>query len=280
MKGRSIAEAVFVFAVFQAILIIPQGIRSLVRWENISFGGSYFSGVLMVALAVFMIILKRYEFKEMGVLPVDWKSSFGYGLRGYFFFILPQCAITFFLAWGVDYKEFMATAVILGSLILALTILMNRGSEVKGVRSRILIPVALFFVLPFILGLIYDRLSTRLVAEFIWNILVGGFIEELFYRGFIQSSINLEFGKTWKIGETKYGPGLLISSLLYSLSRGMRSLRPWIGVFSVSWSWTVFAFTVGIFYGLIREKSGDIISSGSANALIDAIGEAFIRIMS
>lgn len=280
MKGRSIAEAVVVFIVFQAIIIIPKGIRNLIRWENSALGGSYFSGVLLIALALFMVILKQYEFKRMGFSLEDWKSSLGYGLRGYLFFVLPQIAISLFLAWGLDYRVSMGTAVVLGLLVLFMTVLLSRGGEIHGINNNRLILIALLLVSPFVLSLAYDQFSTRLLIEFIWNIFVGGFAEEFFYRGFIQSSINREFGRNWKFGETNYGPGLLISSLLYGLSRGLRTWRPWSGRYSVSWSWTVFALTVGVFYGVIREKTGDIIGSGSANALIDAIGEAFVRIVS
>lgn len=280
MKGKSIVEAVIVFIVLQAIIIIPKGIRNLIRWENSALGGSYLTGALLIALPMFMVILNKYEFKRMGFSLEDWKRSLGYGLRGYLFFLLPQIAISLFLAWGLGYRDFMASAVVLGLFILLMTVLMNRIDNLDGKLSSRLIFIVLLLISPFLLSIAYDRFSTRLLIEFIWNIFVGGFAEEFFYRGFVQSSINLEFGRNWKIGETNYGPGLLISSILYGLSRGLRTLRPWNSKYSISWSWSVFAFTIGIFYGLIREKTGDIIGSGTANSLIDAIGEAFIRVIS
>lgn len=279
MKGRSIAEAFIVFTTLQTIIIFPKGIRNLIRWENSVLGGSYFTGALLIALTLFIVILKQHEFKSMGLSLENWNISLGYGLRGYLFFILPQIAISFFLVWGLDYIDFMATATGLGLIVLLVTLLMNRSSDIHRIRYSRYILIALLLVFPFVLSFAFNRFSTRLLIEFIWNILVGGFAEEFFYRGFIQSSINLELGRNWKLGKTNFGPGLFISSLFYGLSRGLRTWRPGSGRFSISWSWTLFAFTVGIFYGLIREKTGDIVGSGSANALIDAIGEAFGRIV-
>jgi membrane protease YdiL (CAAX protease family) len=249
MKGKSIAEALIVFIALQALIIIPKGIRNLIRWENSALGGSYLTGALLIALALFMVIMKQYEFKSMGLSLENWQISLGYGLRGYLFFILPQIAIFLFLVWGLDYKDFMATAIVLGLLVLLMTLLMNRRSDIHRIRSSRFILIALLLVFPFVMSFTFDRFSTRLLLEFIWNTFVGGFAEEFFYRGFIQSSINLEFGRNWKLGKTNYGPGLFIASLLYGLSRGLRTWRPGSGRYSISWSWTLFAFTIGIFYG-------------------------------
>ena len=46
---------------------MPEGMRNLVRWENRTLGGSYITGILMIALAIFMIILRQYDFSEMGL---------------------------------------------------------------------------------------------------------------------------------------------------------------------------------------------------------------------
>ena len=114
-------------------------------------------------------------------------------------------------------------------------------------------------------------------VRFIWNIIVKGFAEEFFYRGYVQSSINLEYSKNWKIGKISYGPGLLVSSLLYGFSRGFKTIKPWRDNYMISWSWTVFSFTLGIFYGLIRESSDDIVGSIIASSLTNTIGDALFK---
>ncbi len=274
MKGRSIAEAVIVFAVLQLILLFPEGVRNLIRWENSALGGSYLTGVLMVALGVFMIIVRRYEFSEMGVTGERWRRSVNYGFRGWIFFIIPQYMLSFILAWGVSYKDSVELAGLLGVIILIAGFLMIHRKELEPAGNRRLLLIGGLLISPLVLRLLYGELSTGLLKGFAWNILIGGFAEEFFYRGYIQSSINLEYGTGWRIGKVSFGPGLLVSSLLFGLGRGLRTIKPWRGVYSVSWSWTLFAFTVGVFYGLIRESSGDIIGSGAAKILIDAIGEA------
>jgi len=276
MKGRSIIESVVVFSILQIVLLLPDGVRSLVRWENRALGGSYFTGALMVALGLFMIIFRRYEFNEMGVSTENWRTSVNYGARGWIFFIIPQYILSFILAWGVSYKDSIELAGLLGGIIVIAAFIMARRNEAKPVTNTRLLVIGAILLSPLVVRLIYEDFSLGLMKEFIWNILVGGFVEEFFYRGYIQSSINLEYKRDWKLGKISFGPGLLVSSLLYGLGRGLRTIKPWKGAYPVSWSWTLFAFTVGFFYGLIRESSGDIIGSGTANSLIDAIGEAIV----
>ena len=154
---------------------------------------------------------------------------------------------------------------------------MARRNETKPATNGRLLLIGAVLISPIAIKLLYDDFSVGLLKEYVWNILVGGFAEEFFYRGYIQSSINLEYQRNWKLGKIKFGPGLLISSMLYGLGRDARSITLRRGVYSVSRSWAFFAFTVGLFYGFIRESSGDIIGSGTANSLIDAFGEALFN---
>lgn len=279
MKGRSIVEAVLVFSVLQAILLFPVGVRDLVRWENRALGGSYVTGALMIVLGVIVIIIRRYEFNEMGLTGERWRRSINYGFRGWVFILIPQYMFSLILAWGVSYKESFEVAGLMGILILLACFLMVTRKEILPARNKRLILIGLVMFIPFALMTFTGEIMARVMKVYVWNILVGGFAEEFFYRGYLQSSINLEYGTNWKLGKVKFGQGLLISSILYGLSRGLRTIRPWSGTYSISWGWTFYAFTLGIFYGLIRESSGDIISSWTANGMIDGIGEALVNIM-
>jgi membrane protease YdiL (CAAX protease family) len=279
MKGKSIIDAVAAFTVLQLILIIPVGVRDLVRWENRALGGSYLTGLLFVALPVFVIIVRRYEFRLMGITSEDWRKSINNGYRGWLFFIVPQLIMTFFNQWGLRYQDYPSLAVILSILVLAVCVLMNRG-EFDSASDRRLVLIALFLVIPICMSFVGGFFSWRLMKEFIWNIAVGGFAEEFFYRGYIQSSINQEYTREWKLGKTSFGPGLIVSAILYGISRGIRVMRPWSGVYDFAWGWGFYAFTLGLFYGLIREASGDILASGTANSMIDAIGRVLLRAIS
>ena len=279
MKGRSIAEALLIFWLLQFILLFPEGVRDLIRWENRSLGGSYFTGVLMIVLGIIMIIARHYEFNEMGITAEYWKRSINYGFRGWIFFIIPQYILSYFLALGVSYRDNIELAGFLGVLVLLACFLMATRKEMLQASSSRLIISGLLILSPFILIAFVNNAILSLMKIYVWNILVGAFAEEFFYRGYLQSSINLEYGTNWRLGNIRFGPGLIVSSILYGLSRGLRIIKPWSGIYAISWGWTLYSFTLGIFYGIIRESSGDIIGSGVANSLIDAVGEGLLYVI-
>lgn len=272
MKGKSILEASIVFATFMVVTTMIPGVRSLIRWEGRILGGSYFTGILIVVLTLTASIVTKLDFEELGLKRKEWKKSLNMGFKGFLSFLFPQIVMTTFWAWELDYREYWQSALIQSMMVLVFTFLLvrNIGRTQTEVSRLRLVLIVLVLATPFILGLTYDALSTRLFTTFIWQILVGGFSEELLFRGYIQSTVNREYGTNWRIKGVNFGPGLLVSSTLYGLSRALRTMN--VG-------WGVYAFTLGLFYGMIREASGDIVGSGSANAIIDGFGSTLIKVL-
>ena len=279
MKGRSVLEASVVFSVFMLTTMMLPGVRALTRWEVRTLGGSFFTGVLMVIISVIAIIATRLDFEEVGVTRSNWRSSVNAGFKGYLVFLVPQFLLTFFNGWGVDYREFGVLAVLLGLVVLLVgyLLLMNLGKGTGDISKLGAALMVIIVFIPFVTAFIYDALSLKLFVSFIWHVLVGGFAEEFMFRGYIQSTVNREYGKHWTVRGVKFGPGILVSSTLYGLSRAMRAMKPWSGVYTINVGWGLYAFALGLFYGVIREVTGDLIGSGTANALIDGVGAIFIK---
>ena len=279
MKGRSVLEASVVFSVFMLTTMMLPGVRALTRWEVRTLGGSFFTGVLMVIISVIAIIATRLDFEEVGVTRSNWRSSVNAGFKGYLVFQVPQFLLNFFNGWGVDYREFGVLAVLLGLVVLLVgyLLLMNLGKGIGDISKLGAALMGIIVLIPFVTAFTYDSLSLKLFVSFIWHVLVGGFAEEFMFRGYIQSTVNREYGKHWTVRGVKFGPGILVSSTLYGLSRAMRAMKPWSGVYTINVGWGLYAFALGLFYGVIREVTGDLIGSGTANALIDGVGAIFIK---
>ena len=279
MKGRSVLEASVVFSAFMLTTLMLPGVRALTRWEVRTLGGSFFTGMLMVIIPVIAIIATRLDFEEVGVTRSNWRSSVNAGFKGYLVFLVPQFLLTFFNGWGVDYREFGVLAVLLGLVVLLVSylLLMNLGKGMRGISKLGAALMVIIVLIPFVTAFTYDALSLKLFVSFIWHVLVGGFAEEFMFRGYIQSTVNREYGKHWTVRGVKFGPGILVSSTLYGLSRAMRAMKPWSGVYTINVGWGLYAFALGLFYGVIREATGDLIGSGTANAMIDGVGAIFIK---
>jgi membrane protease YdiL (CAAX protease family) len=233
----------------------------------------------MVIIPVIAIIATRLDFEEVGATLSNWRSSVNAGFKGYLAFLVPQFALTFFNGWGIDYREYGVLASLLGIVVLLMSfiLLRNLGKGTGDISILRAVLVAIIVLIPFVLAYTYNALSLKLFTSFIWQVLVSGFAEEFMFRGYIQSTVNREYGRHWAVRGVKFGPGILVSSALYGLSRAMRTMKPWSGVYTLNIGLGLYTFALGVFYGIIREATGDMIGSGTANALIDGVGSTFIK---
>ncbi len=278
MKGRSVVEVLTVFSCFKLIIILLEGASGLIRWERRVLGWSYFAGFLMVLVPMLVMVIQKRELEGYGLTLRRWETSLDVGLKGCLYLVGPRLLLTLLSSRGAAYRYADGSLALSVSMFLMLFLLLRRltGKRYRpfsSVRVRLLV-AGLVLAFPLVLGAAFRRLSLGVFSTVLWQLAFGGFGEELFYRGYIQSTVNEEYGRPWSIEGVSYGPGLLVSSALYGLDRALNTFRPLQGVFAVSWSWGFYAFSVGVFYGFLREHTGDIVGSGVANGLVDAVGEA------
>ena len=91
---------------------------------------------------------------------------------------------------------------------------------------------------------------------------IVGVGEEILFRGYLQSSFNLYFGKKFKFGDVTFGWGLILSAILFGL---IHSIAPDPPV----WPWMLFTFAIGLILGYVREKSGSLLAPIMLHILID-----------
>jgi len=93
-------------------------------------------------------------------------------------------------------------------------------------------------------------IQENLMLSTINMILFVGLPEEYFFRGYLQSELNFAFGKKYSFLKVKFGPGLFIASLIFTLSHVFIRGDP-------SRFNTIF---VSLILGWLREKSGTIVA--------------------
>lgn len=89
-------------------------------------------------------------------------------------------------------------------------------------------------------------------------VIITGFGEELFFRGYVQSRLNMGLGTPFSVAGVKFGLGLPIASLLFALSHGI------FGGGTVGWVLSTFPY--GLLMGYLREKTGTIFACGLVHA--------------
>jgi membrane protease YdiL (CAAX protease family) len=117
----------------------------------------------------------------------------------------------------------------------------------------------------------------KAISALVFYVFFLGFGEELLFRGYIQSRLNLAFGKPFTIFGVQWGWGAVIAALLFGVmhflnvasvaTTGHWSLMPWWGV------WTFFA---GLALAFVREKTGSIVAPSILHGLPQGIAWAFL----
>lgn len=141
-----------------------------------------------------------------------------------------------------------------------------------SLRKNLLV-VFILLLIPVFLGGYYGQLTAQLVSLIVWQLVISGFGEEAFWRGYVQTRLNEGFGKPFEFMGVSFGWGLILTSFLFGLFHVLNPFNPFVGSFEINILWGVFTFFGGLFLGLIREKTGSLIATGVAHGLLDAVGE-------
>jgi membrane protease YdiL (CAAX protease family) len=100
--------------------------------------------------------------------------------------------------------------------------------------------------------------TSVLAKHFVFHIFVVGFPEELFYRGYMQTRLSLALPKRWSILGTRFGPGLILTSILFAVAHYLY-LPTGPGRFLF--------FFPGLLYGYLRNRTDNIYTPTLFHAL-------------
>lgn len=118
---------------------------------------------------------------------------------------------------------------------------------------------------PSLFALIFGWLDIQIpkfwLSTLIFQIFMAGFGEEVLYRGYYQSRGNEAFGRPLIIGGMRFGIGLIVTSLLFGFAHVLNPFNPLQGTFDLDWVAGLVALQTGVFYGLVRDRTGNILTS-------------------
>jgi membrane protease YdiL (CAAX protease family) len=281
-KFLSLIEVLLVF-----ILIKPLGwwlvAIGVYEWEVKNLGGwSYLGGLLLYLVPLLILAITRRDFRGYGITCKHWRQSLDLAMHVFPIKLLPWfLGIAAIFILNQDYTDISVALILTGGYVLAIILLflsLNRYQHKpepgrKTTLTNIVVLAAITFA-PIIISLSLGRFSGRVASTVLWQVVFSGFGEELKWRGYFQSRLNRGFGRPYLIYGVQFGPGLLITALLFGISHGLNTFNPLIGNWSFQWEWALFTLFSGLFFGIIREKSQDIIAPGILHGVPDAFGEA------
>ena len=153
------------------------------------------------------------------------------------------------------------------------------SARTKILCGRNLILLGGLLLLPIVLSIFTSRATLLVTSTVVWQLIVSGFGEEIRYRGYYQSRVNQEFGKPYHIMGVHFGPGLIVSSILFGLVHTFNTFNPLMGQNELAWPWALWTLMGGFFFGLLREKTGDVVACTIAHGGLDAVGEGLAIVM-
>lgn len=286
MKNK-VWACVEILIVYTVMRLVGQAIRAtgLMDAEVRFLGWTYTGGLLQMAVPLAVIWLTRRRWADYGVTLAGWQTNLDVGIKAYLVRIIPVV-----LGLGgaamlkIDYRTLPGGLVVTLAEIAGIAVMLwvlRRQSEDKALASARsnLIVLATLLLLPILVGLAMRRLTLIIVSTVVWQFVFSGFGEEIFLRGYVQGRLNQAFGRPWTFFGVPCGPGLIIAALLFGLLHAFNTYNPAAGETTLAWGWALFATFGGLFFGLIREKTGSLLGCGIAHGLPDAVGEALGRIM-
>jgi membrane protease YdiL (CAAX protease family) len=108
----------------------------------------------------------------------------------------------------------------------------------------------------------------------LWLFVGAAFGEEIFFRGYIQSRIDLTWGRPWRLLGFEFGTGLLISSLLFGMVHALNTVDYFHGRIDFNRRMGVQSIFVGAYYGLLRSCTKSVL----AGAVVHGISDVLARI--
>jgi membrane protease YdiL (CAAX protease family) len=252
------------------------------RWEAAA-GTNFTPGLVMIAFTAALLLLGRRGLKVYGLTLTRWREDLSLGLA---------CTLVTLALGGIGLLvsgyaydptrppdpqgippgaklAVIATFIATGG-VAALAMVADRSGRFQGIPAWLTTPliVGLLAALP-LAATYWHRPS--MWPTVLWLFFGAGFGEEIFYRGYIQSRVDGVWGRPCRSFGFEWGMGLLVSSLLFGLVHALNTVDYFHGRFDFGWRMGIQSVFHGLFYGLIRARTGSILPGAIAHGLSDVL---------
>jgi membrane protease YdiL (CAAX protease family) len=263
IKGLGLVLAIFIMFL---VICWAFDTTSLAAIQREYLHWNYLSHVIMVVLAIGVLAIGKNDLTSYGFTLKKWRSDLSIAL---ICLISAAGYIPSLISPAIAGNGPISTLFIIAAVLLALWLVLNKKKEgmakESGVRKFwpvILIPA----IIAIVLGIVgFGIIASTIVFQFYF----AGFGEEILFRGYFQSRLNQDFGRPWRIKGVSFGPGLLITSVLFGVLHMLNPFNPLMGKFEIDLLWGVTSFFGGLLFGFLREKTGTVLSASLGHGLLD-----------
>jgi membrane protease YdiL (CAAX protease family) len=277
-RGAAIIEVLLAFSVVHLAYRSFKHFTDLGRLE-VASRLNFSAGTAMILYTVAVLLVSRRDFAEYGLTLKGWKVNLNVGL--FWTMVLAAAGLALALSpvrldplHPPDLPRTLAASfgLLVLTLLLALFLMRERGL-VRHIPPLIgLLVLASLLSLPLVLAGAFGRPILNVFLTVLWLFFGAGIGEEVFFRGYIQSRINESFGRPFRLLGVQFGAGLIVSSLLFGFIHALNTVDYFRGRFDFAWLWMVASFCSGLFYGVMRERTGSVLAGAVVHGLEDVLG--------
>ncbi len=260
-----LVETGLVLALF---VVLRESLRGtpFASWQVTTFGGTPVSSALLFfVLPMAFLIVGRRNPGLYGLAAHDLPYHQRVGLLAVS--VLMPVAILFPLIGllGTTHEEWPGALIMTAGVTVAWVLAIRRTAALDTRQPRAISSTgSAAYVAILVLGLLacfaFNLVSTRL-ARAVHLLIFVGFLEEFFFRGYLQSRLNDAFGRPYRLAGVAIGAGLFGSAAVFGL------LHPLTSPGDIPWPWAVWTCAGGLFFGFLREKSGSAVAPAVAHGL-------------
>jgi membrane protease YdiL (CAAX protease family) len=243
-------------------------------------GLNFSPGVTMTLFALAMVWLTKRSFKDYGFVSCDWRADMTVGV---FWAILLVAAGAAFLALAPErfdpihppdlFRSVVASA---GQLLLVVALVVVVRSDSRPVPRWLVVASTLFLLAvlaaPSLVAWWFDRPPGRVLLGTLWLFFGAGFGEEVFFRGYVQSRVDQAFGQPFRLRGIAFGPGLIVSALLFGLIHALNTVDYFEGRWTFAWLWVAPNVVTGLFVGWLRQARQSIYPGAIVHGVSDVLG--------
>lgn len=243
-------------------------------------GRSFLPGAVLIAFALAALWVQQQRFEVSGVTCRQWPFAVFVGLLGTLLFTVIGGGLVVLGLSRTDLLGISAQALgwLVGTLVLlglwnrhpALTLPAFPGRWATRLGVGFLLCVLAF---PCLGGLGSGQRLLTTGWSVLWLFACTGFGEELFFRGYVQSRLNWPFGRPYRWLGMAFGPGLILTALLFGAMHVLNGVDYFQGRFEWAWGSGVVSVCAGLYYGCLRETTGSIVAGGIAHGLAGVMTE-------
>lgn len=231
-------------------------------WQVPLFGTAILSSILLLfVLPLSTLILARRNPGAYGLTIDKLRQHARLALQA-ILFVFPASSLFLVIGLlGTDFQHWLGSSILTlgfaaaGVFILRYT---RRTENIAETQLSLYGFLTYFGLLVSGAGLVYMlQPISGVVARIIIVFIFVGFLEEFFFRGYLQTRLNDVFGKPYSVFNVNYGAGLILGAVIFGLSHPLLNV---VNGVPIPWAWALWATMTGLIFGFLREKSGGIVA--------------------